>query len=90
MNNLLSGRARVCQNTWGSNFYISGRAHGIVIFADRVVYGIWVGGNSGSYAVSSTKIAGSENLTFNVDKNSGSVTVTHAGGTIGGYCYIGI
>ena len=86
---MLSGKARILRNSWGKRLVIPNCPHGIVLYDNWELYIIWVAGNPGSYVVD-IKSFGNDSLNFTVDKNTGSVTVTHKdSNTIGGYLYIG-
>lgn len=85
-------KACVHKTGWGTSLTIapSGTGnlpHGIVMYVNHTVYGIWVAGNAGAFEVNATLLLGENALTFTCDRNTGTVTARAAGNT--GIVYIG-
>ena len=89
---LATSKAEVRKTGWGKSLTISASStgnlpHGIVMFCNNVIYGLWVAGNAGSCEANITLLHGDNVLTFSCDRNTGAVTVRAA--SDGGFVYIG-
>lgn len=89
---LAISKAEMCKTAWGKSLTISASStgnlpHGIVMFCNNVIYGLWAAGNAGSYEANITLLHGDNVLTFSCDRNTGVVTVRAA--SDGGFVYIG-
>lgn len=89
INNFLGAKARIARTGWGTSLTIPNLPHGLVMYSNWQLYLIWAAGNAGSYAVDVSKVYGvNEDLSFTIDKNTGTVVVRLKSGT-GAITYIG-
>lgn len=78
---LSASRAYMCKTGWGTRLAIepSGTGnlpHGIVMFANHTIYGIWVAGNAGAFELSKILLHGDDYASFSINKNSGAITAS--------------
>ena len=50
--------------------------HGIVMFANNTIYGIWVAGNAGAFELNKILLHGDDYASFSINKNSGEITAS--------------
>lgn len=85
---LNESKARIARTGWGTSLTIPNSPHGFVIFDNWTIYLIWAAGNAGSYNVDISLIYGNDDLSFTIDRNTGTVVTRLKSGT-GAITYIG-
>lgn len=78
---LSASRAYMRKTGWGTRLAIepSGTGnlpHGIVMFANHTIYGIWVAGNAGAFELNKILLHGNDYASFSINKNSGAITAS--------------